>query len=55
MILSGNCSLTLARSDPNTQAAPPMSALIASMLAEGLMETPPLQYQVTHTEYKVLV
>jgi len=36
-------SLSSASREPTTQAAPPMSALIWSMLAAGLMEIPPLR------------
>lgn len=40
--MTGSLRLATPHKAPNMQAAPPMSALMASILAEGLMEIPPL-------------
>lgn len=50
-MLMGSFSLEAARMAPATQAAPPMSARILSMSADGLIEMPPLSTKPTNAHY----
>lgn len=48
-MLIGSFNLEAAMIAPTTQAAPPMSARILSMSADGLIEMPPLSAQPATT------
>lgn len=50
----GNCRCAAAQTAASEQAAPPISARMASILADGLMEIPPLS-NVTPTSSQIRI